>query len=354
MNKVIITIIATALTLGAFAQDIDSTTEHRRSHERGRMHERGKKHEHGRMQGRRRSHEHGNMQRSGQQRPNSEAKLHRFSTTIEKERPQLNQETKDLIAAYRRDSSDANYAALRKQIAKNYDAVVARKKMKLEELKRTARHQSKVDEMQVIVDEMLRDREQRIDASMARFTDSRFRPGLRDKTDAYLPVLGAKGSNVSIGRTPVTESEWAKFSGKEVTHDKARFPVTNISVKDAERYCVWLTKNDPEHAYRLPTESEWELAAGHMPKDADFNCGEGDTITRVDAFANTKGACGGIDFWGNCWELTATKRGENGYAVKGGAFDSKRTECRTEARSESRKASTGYPNVTFRVIREDR
>ena len=41
-------------------------------------------------------------------------------------------------------------------------------------------------------------------------------------------------------------------------------------------------------------------------------------------------------------------------AVKGGTFDSKRTVCCTEARSESRKARTGYPNVTFRVVREDR
>ena len=40
--------------------------------------------------------------------------------------------------------------------------------------------------------------------------------------------------------------------------------------------------------------------------------------------------------------------------MKGGAFDSKRTECRTEARGESRKVGEGYPNVTFRVVREDR
>ena len=151
---------------------------------------------------------------------NPEAKLHRFSTTIEKERPELNQETKDLIAAYRRDPSDANRAALRRQVAANYDAVVARKKAKLEELKRTAKHQSKIDEMQVIVDEMLRDREQRIDASMARFTDSRFRPGLRDGEDAFRAVLGAKGRNVSIGATPVTEADWAKFTPRSMSRRK--------------------------------------------------------------------------------------------------------------------------------------
>ena len=74
--------------------------------------------------------------------------MHRFSTTVEKERPQLNEETKRLIALCRRDPTEENLAALRRQVAANYDAVVARKKAKLEELKRTARHQSKIDDAQ--------------------------------------------------------------------------------------------------------------------------------------------------------------------------------------------------------------
>ena len=133
-----------------------------------------------------------------------------------------------------------------------------------------------------------------------------------------------------------------------------RIETLNVSAKDAKRYCAWLTKNDSVHTYRLPTEAERELAAGHMPKDADFNCGEGGAIKPVDAYAKTKGACGGYDFWGNCWEMTATKRGGGMVAVKGGAFDSKHTECRTEARMESRRADIGHPNVKFRVIREGR
>ena len=78
------------------------------------------------------------------------AKLHRFSTTIEKERPQLNEETKRLIASYRRNPSEANRSALRKQVGINYDKVLDRKKAKLEELKRTARHASKIQEMRCV------------------------------------------------------------------------------------------------------------------------------------------------------------------------------------------------------------
>lgn len=284
---------------------------------------------------------------------NPEAKLHRFSTTIEKERPQLDEETKRLIAAFRRNPTDANRAALRAKVAANYDAVVARKKAKLEDLKKTARHQSKVDEMQIIVDEMLRDREARIDASMARFTDSRFRPGLQNTTDGYLPVLGAPGRNVCISKTPVTAGEWAKFTKKTVDEGQDKLPVTGVSIQDAERYCAYLTELDPAHVYRLPTEAEWELAAGHMPKDADFNCGADGKLVAVDKYAATKGACGGFDFWGNAWEWTSTTRGENGKAVKGGAYNTKRTECRTESRDEWRNPDKGYANVTFRVVREE-
>ena len=298
-------------------------------------------------------------------RENPDAKLHRFSTTVEKERPQLNDETKRLIAAYHRNPTDENRAALRKQCAINYDNILKRKKAKLEELRRTARHQSKVDEMQEIVDEMIANREHRIDQTMARFTDPRFhgrarRPAtakgravsMKLPQESYLPLLGA-AKNVSVAYTPVTNEDYAKFTGKPVAAGTEKKTVTNVSVEDAVKYCKWLGERDPDYTYRLPTEEEWELAAGHMPKDADFNCGVGDCVRPVDAFAQTKGASGGIDFWGNCWEWTATKRGDGKNAVKGGSFDSKRTDCRTEAKNTAKDASKGYPNVTIRLVREE-
>ena len=365
MNKLIITLAVSALAICTFAQ------------ERGESGMRGRSRERGRMQA------------------NPEAKLHRFSTTVEKERPQLNQETKDLIAAYRRNPSEENRAALRRQVAKNYDAVVTRKKAKLEELKRTARHQSKVDEMQVIVDEMLRDREQRIEASMRRFTDKRMRPGMRESKTEYLPLIGAS-ENVSIARFPVTNTDYAEFV-KATAHkpprdwkdgtmpeDKKRHPVVNVSYEDAVAYCMWLTKTHnsklttPNYSFRLPTEEEWELAAGHMPKDADFNCKDthpeiasrdlhndklpaGTVLTTpVDAYEKTLSACGAIDMWGNCWEWTSTdivapngrERGQKVKEIKGGSWYAHRTSCRTEMRGEGRAPSLGYNTVGFRVVRE--
>ena len=294
-------------------------------------------------------------------------KMYKHSSTIEKERPQLNDETKALIAAYQQDPSAANRAALKRQVGINYDNVVARKKAKLEELKRTARDSSKVQEMQDIVDEMLQERENRIEQTMSRFTDPRFRPGLRNSSkDGFQQVLGADG-DISIGYTQVTNSEYALFlqdtgraapkhwERRAIPKGEEHHPVVNVSYADAEAYCKWLTKNDGKAVYRLPTEAEWELAAGHMPKDADFNCGENHSTTPVDAYKNTLSACGAIDMWGNCWEWTSTqvqKRSKMQMEIKGGAWNSLRTGCRTENRSESRDPASGYSNVTFRVIRE--
>ena len=141
---------------------------------------------------------------------------------------------------------------------------------------------------------------------------------------------------------------------------KGRHPVVNVSYDDASAYCQWLSLQDRKAVYRLPTEEEWEFAAGHMPKDADFNCGERNGTSPVDAHAATSGACGAIDMWGNCWEWTsspvevskAAAHGKTVMAVKGGSWRSPRTSCRTERKGEGRESSFAFSDVGFRVVRE--
>ena len=290
--------------------------------------------------------------------------MYSHSTTIEKERPELDAKTKSLIANYRKNPTQENYDALRKQVEINYDKVLARKKDKLEELRHEARDKSKITEMEEIVAEMVNDREHRINQTMQRFTDARLRPGARESHDGFLPILGA-AQNASIAYTTVTNAEYQKFIdsiGNSALHmqkqwsypqNQQNYPATGVSYDDAVAYCRWRSNNEGV-TYRLPTEEEWELAAGHMPKDADINC-LSNGIVPVNEYADTISASGAINMWGNVWEWTSTPRQSKGkyyIAVKGGSYRSPKTNCRTEYRDEYRDKRNGYDDVGFRILRE--
>ena len=74
-------------------------------------------------------------------------------------------------------------------------------------------------------------------------------------------------------------------------------------------------------------------------------------LTTVDAYSQTTGACGGIDFWGNCWEWTLSTDASGSYIVKGGSRDSERDDYRSEKSDVVRTGTQGYVNVGFRVVR---
>ena len=260
---------------------------------------------------------------SAAKKPKSDDGMNMFdkSDFIEKEQPELTAETKKLISLYKRKPTEENYLNLRAEVIKNYDAVLDRKEAKLAALKEETAGKpgglAKVAEMEEIVQEMYQTYWNRINSSMLRFTD----PRLLSWTDGSYPA------------------------GEE------NLPVNYVSVADAEAYCAWLTACDGVNTYRLPNESGWELAAGHMPKDADFNCGVGDGRTPAETYAKvTRGAHGAVDFWGNVWEWTTTVRADGTRGVKGGAWNSARTDCRTEYRKEGRDGTAGYADVGFRVL----
>ena len=290
----------------------------------------------------------------------------------EKEQPELNEETKALISKYQRESTLENYINLRDAVIKNYNAVLVRKEGKLSELKKETEGkpggEEKVAEMEDIVQDMYITYWNRINSNMLRFTDNRLLKWVVSKASEYeyIPVMGA-GETIYIKRTPVTNSEYAEFikekkykapsnwENKQYLTGEDDYPVNYVSYNDAINYCNWLTSKDGVNTYRLPSESEWELAAGHMPKDADFNNNVIDGRVSVYKYDGiTRGAHGAIDFWGNVWEWTSTIRSTinniNMLAVKGGSWKSDRTDCRTEHRKESRNDNECFDDVGFRVI----
>lgn len=272
---------------------------------------------------------------------------------VEEERPELDSKTKALLRAYKNNPCLDTHNALYEQMGVRYDKVVARKKAKLRELEREAKHQSLVEEMQAIVDEMVNNREKRLEQRFLSLIDSR-----KDDNpyDDWLVLKGATEGNCYVGYAPVTNAEYAAFD-TEFTYPAGResYPVVNVSIAQAQAYCDWLGTKDAVHAYRLPTEYEWILAAGHMPKDIKMNSNHIESgLTSVDAYASSKGGCGGIDFWGNCWEWTSTQTTSGLYIIKGGAWDSSRDECRSEYSDAARDGSKGYANVGIRVVRVDR
>ena len=271
---------------------------------------------------------------------------------VEEERPELDATTTALLRQYQQNPTEENKQALLDQMGLRYDKVVARKKAKLRELERDAKTPDLVEEMQEIVDEMVENRDIRLEQQFLRLIDPRADD---DPNDAWMVLRGASAPNAYIGYAPVTNAEYAAFKA-DFVYDagKENYPVVNITIAEATTYCDWLTAQDNTHTYRLPTDEEWILGAGHMPKDVTMNSGLVESgLTPVDAYSQTTGACGGIDFWGNCWEWTSSMDASGAYIIKGGSWDSDRDDCRSEKSDVVRNGAQGYANVGFRVVRTD-
>lgn len=271
---------------------------------------------------------------------------------VEEGRPKMDSKTHNLFVQYRKKPTDTNRQALLDQMGVRYDKVVARKKNKLRELEREARTYSIVEHMQGIVNEMVQNRDTRIQQQFLRFIDPR-----KDENpkDAWMVLRGASAPNAYIGYAPVTNAEYAAFK-TDFVYDagKENYPVVNITIAEATAYCDWLTKQDRKHIYRLPSEEEWILGAGHMPKDVAMNSNHVESgLTAVDAYKQSIGACEGIDFWGNCWEWTSSTDANGPHIIKGGSWDSKRDDCRSEKSDDVRDGTQGYANVGFRIVRID-
>lgn len=149
---------------------------------------------------------------------------------------------------------------------------------------------------------------------MVKIKGGTFEMGLDDGSNITdtAPLRKVTISSFSMSKTPITVGQWKNFSVKAAkkmpdepdwgwidTH-----PMVNITWTEAVEYCDWLSEQTGR-IVRLPTEAEWEFAAGKISK-ADF--------TKVGWFQNdsletTKpvgekpaNALGLHDMIGNVWE----------------------------------------------------
>ena len=153
---------------------------------------------------------------------------------VEESRPTLDAITSGLLRQYQKNPTEENKQALLEQMGIRYDKVVARKKAKLRELEREAKTYNLVLEMQAIVDEMVDNRDVRLQQQFLRLIDPRVDD---DPNDSWMVLRGASAPNAYISYAPVTNAEYSLFKNDYVfDQGKENYPIVNICIADATAY----------------------------------------------------------------------------------------------------------------------
>ena len=146
-------------------------------------------------------------------------------------------------------------------------------------------------------------------------------------------------------------------------------PVLRPSWYAARAYCLWLSLLESDsgdtNLYRLPTEKEWEYAAGGKesrkypwgdkepsPTLANYNNNEG-TTTSTGRYPEGATPEGLHDTAGNVWEWTEDlyKKGEKWRSIRGGAYYSSKADALRCSSRNYVNPRNSYYDVGFRVIR---
>ncbi len=191
----------------------------------------------------------------------------------------------------------------------------------------------------------------------------------------YAEFIKATGRPAPTIDPQLTGTYWKPWNGSDPPAGRERWPVTNVSPRDAEAFAEWLSKRDGVK-YKLPSEEEWEFAARNGPQSSLFpwgnswtggeaNINEASSPRDVGSFPSGATKDGVLDMIGNAWEWTASKASfydkspvrsdaVNARVMRGGSF-AERVNSRYFHNSTSRNwygdENFKYPTIGFRLAR---
>ena len=135
---------------------------------------------------------------------------------IIKEIKESREEIKKLVSAFHKDPTDENLAALRKQIATNYDKGIERKKAKIDELN------NKIEKLKKDIDEMTRERESNIDKKLNRFVEAKDKKDKKGKKDRKEKKEKKDKKDRKDKKEKKDKKQSLKNETKEITNEKEK------------------------------------------------------------------------------------------------------------------------------------
>jgi serine/threonine protein kinase/formylglycine-generating enzyme required for sulfatase activity len=192
----------------------------------------------------------------------------------------------------------------------------------------------------------------------------------------YAEFIKATGRPAPTNTVTTSAAQyWKAWNGNLPPSGRERWPVTNVSPKDANDFARWLSNRDGVE-YRLPSEAEWEFAARNGSQGTLFPWGNSWVNGRaninqtqgprdVGSFPDGATKDGVLDMVGNVWEWTASKaslyngspvvQDVNGRVMRGGSYD-EQVNGDLYQNSTSRNwfgdEDSRYPTIGFRLVRK--
>ena len=162
---------------------------------------------------------------------------------------------------------------------------------------------------------------------------------------------------------PSVGKNYLGLSGLPPDFLEARRPVTNVRLHSALAYCEWLSRKTGL-LFRLPTETEWDLACGSIPENRAWRRENSNDRTH-EVGGKEPNPRGLHDMIGNVWEYCLESAAPPDFipVLRGGAWNTPPSDIRKTAPAKWSEADPSRPfsvwwfrsdfSQGFRVVRVD-